>query len=67
VKEYRDEAMKYVDAADRAVSGDSGDPAIKLNAAVASALVDIAETLHGIRAVLELQAQEQGLIPRQSQ
>jgi hypothetical protein len=63
MKEYRDEAMKYVDAADRAVGGDGGDVTLQLNAAVASALVDIAETLHGIRAVLDLQAQQQGLAP----
>ncbi|MFL5826546.1 MAG: hypothetical protein ACJ76V_08490 [Thermoleophilaceae bacterium] len=60
MKEYRDEAMKYVDAAERAANGSTADPSYQLNAAIAAALVDIAETLHGIRAELEAQRTAQG-------
>jgi hypothetical protein len=55
VKEYRDEAMKHLEAAERA----TGTPdevtlaSYQVNAAIASSLVAIAETLHAIRASLD--------------
>jgi hypothetical protein len=56
VKEYRDEAMKHLEAAERAIPSNSpdGPPAgYEVNAAIASSLVAIAETLHAIRASLD--------------
>jgi hypothetical protein len=50
VKEYRDEAMKHLEAAERAEPQES---AVEVNAAIASSLIDIAETLHAIRASLD--------------
>ena len=45
VKEYRDEAMKHLEAAERA---DASESAVEVNAAIASSLIAIAETLHAI-------------------
>jgi hypothetical protein len=56
VKEYRDEAMKHLEAAQRALPSDPQDVAsatYEMNAAMASSLVAIAETLHAIRASLD--------------
>lgn len=56
MKEYRDEAMKHLEAAQRAMPGDSAEgagAAYEVNAAIASSLVAIAETLHAIRASLD--------------
>jgi hypothetical protein len=50
VKEYRDEAMKHLEAAERAEAPESAN---QVNAAIASSLIDIAETLHAIRASLD--------------
>jgi hypothetical protein len=50
VKEYRDEAMKHLEAAQR---NDAQDAQAEINAAIASSLIAIAETLHAIRASVE--------------
>ena len=50
VKEYRDEAMKHLEAAEHAEPQES---AVEVNVAIASSLIDIAETLHAIRASLD--------------
>jgi hypothetical protein len=50
VKEYRDEAMKHLEAAERAEPQNS---AVEVNAAIASSLIAIAETLHAIQAHVE--------------
>jgi hypothetical protein len=61
VKEYRDEAMKHLEAAERALPPDDAALAVyRLNAAIASSLVDIAETLHAIRASLDNQVEAAG-------
>ena len=63
MKEYRDEAMKHLEAAERAVPTEPTDVALaayRVNAAIAASLVDIAETLHAIRATLDKQAQPVG-------
>jgi hypothetical protein len=51
VKEYRDEAMKHLEAAERADL--QQDSQVEVNAAIASSLIAIAETLHAIRASVE--------------
>ena len=56
MKEYRDEAMKHLEAAERAQPSDAHDVQLatyQVNAAIASSLVAIAETLHAIRASLD--------------
>lgn len=56
MKEYRDEAMKHLEAAERAQPSESADVQLatyQVNAAIASSLVAIAETLHAIRASLD--------------
>jgi hypothetical protein len=56
VKEYRDEAMKHLEAAERALPGEPRDAVLssyEVNVAIASSLVAIAETLHAIRASLD--------------
>jgi hypothetical protein len=55
VKEYRDEAMKHLEAAERAEAQDS---VLQVNTAIASSLIAIAETLHAIRASLDKLAAE---------
>jgi hypothetical protein len=58
VKEYRDEAMKHLEAAEHALPTQPHDvarAALQVNFAIASSLVDIAETLHAIRASLDKQ------------
>jgi hypothetical protein len=50
VKEYRDEAMKHLEAAARV---EPQDAQAEVNAAIASSLIAIAETLHAIRASVE--------------
>jgi hypothetical protein len=50
VKEYRDEAMKHLEAAERAEGQDAQN---EVNAAIASSLIAIAETLHAIRASVD--------------
>lgn len=50
MKEYRDEAMKHLEAAERA---EPQEVAAEVNAAIASSLIAIAETLHAIRASLD--------------
>jgi hypothetical protein len=58
VKEYRDEAMKHLEAAERAEPADNGDVAwatYRVNASIAASLIDIAETLHAIRAGVDKQ------------
>ena len=55
MKEYRDEAMKHLEAAGSA-PGTPDDVAVatyQVNAAIASSLVAIAETLHAIQASLD--------------
>jgi hypothetical protein len=52
LKEYRDEAMKHLEAAEKVQPG-NGDVAwatYQVNASIAASLIDIAETLHAIRA-----------------
>ncbi|HEY7633088.1 MAG TPA: hypothetical protein VH817_20445 [Thermoleophilaceae bacterium] len=49
MKEYRDEAMKHLEAAERDQPSDPQD----VQLAIASSLVAIAETLHAIRASLD--------------
>lgn len=51
MKEYRDEAMKHLESAERNTDGVA--TSFELNAAIAASLVDIAETLHAIRASLD--------------
>jgi hypothetical protein len=53
VKEYRDEAMKHLEAAERKLGDGDQDAAQEVNAAIASSLVAIAETLHAIQAHVE--------------
>ena len=56
MKEYRDEAMKHLEAAERALAAETQNgalPSYEVNAAIASSLVAIAETLHAIRASLD--------------
>jgi hypothetical protein len=56
VKEYRDEAMKHLEAAERALPDAPQNGALssyEVNAAIASSLVAIAETLHAIRASVD--------------
>ena len=58
MKEYRDEAMKHLEAAERAVPAQASEVDLanfRVNAAIAAGLVDIAETLHAIRASLDKQ------------
>lgn len=55
MKEYRDEAMKHLEAAARAEAQES---ALQVNTAIASSLIAIAETLHAIRASLDKLAAE---------
>jgi uncharacterized protein YicC (UPF0701 family) len=50
VKEYRDEAMKHLEAAER---GEAQESAVEVNAAIASSLIAIAETLHAIQVHVE--------------
>ncbi len=57
MKEYRDEAMKHLEAAERALPAAGQDAALEVNASIASSLVDIAETLHAIRASLDAQVE----------
>ena len=52
LKEYRDEAMKHLEAGEKVEPG-NGDVAwatYEVNASIAASLIDIAETLHAIRA-----------------
>ena len=53
MKEYRDEAMKHLEAAERKLGDGDQDAAQEVNAAIASSLVAIAETLHAIQAHVE--------------
>jgi hypothetical protein len=53
VKEYRDEAMKHLEAAERALPTEPEASALAVNSAIASSLVAIAETLHAIQASVE--------------
>lgn len=56
MKEYRDEAMKHLESAERDGPSDPAELALanyKVNTAIASSLVDIAESLHAIRASLD--------------
>jgi hypothetical protein len=59
LKEYRDEAMKHLEAAEKLEPANSnGDVAwatYQVNASIAASLIDIAETLHAIRAGLDKQ------------
>ena len=60
MKEYRDEAMKHLEAAERALPQEPHQVALatyRVNAAIASSLVDIAETLHAIRVSLDAQVE----------
>lgn len=57
MKEYRDEAMKHLEAAERALPAQGQDAILEVNASIASSLVDIAETLHAIRASLDAQVE----------
>jgi hypothetical protein len=57
LKEYRDEAMKHLEAAEKVEPG-NGDVAwatFQVNASIAASLIDIAETLHAIRAGVDKQ------------
>jgi hypothetical protein len=59
LKEYRDEAMKHLEAAAKVEPTANGDAAwatYQVNASVAASLIDIAETLHAIRVSLDKQA-----------
>jgi hypothetical protein len=56
VKEYRDEAMKHLEGVERDAPTDPAELALanfRVNTAIASSLVDIAESLHAIRAGLD--------------
>ncbi|HEX6459211.1 MAG TPA: hypothetical protein VF032_09880 [Thermoleophilaceae bacterium] len=56
MKEYRDEAMKHLEAAERALPDVQQNGALsgyEVNVAIASSLVAIAETLHAIRASVD--------------
>ncbi|HEY2600080.1 MAG TPA: hypothetical protein VGI67_00885 [Thermoleophilaceae bacterium] len=56
MKEYRDEAMKHLEAAERALPPEPTDVPLanyQVNVAIASSLVAIAETLHAISASLD--------------
>ena len=56
MKEYRDEAMKRLENAERDVPTDPAELAranFEVNSAIANSLVDIAESLHAIRASLD--------------
>jgi hypothetical protein len=55
VKEYRDEAMKHLEAAGTAPAtpDDVALATYQVNAAIASGLIAIAETLHAIQASLD--------------
>jgi hypothetical protein len=59
LKEYRDEAMKHLEAAEKMELGANGDVAwatYQVNASIAASLIDIAETLHAIRAGVDKQS-----------
>ncbi|HXD58147.1 MAG TPA: hypothetical protein VN606_09515 [Thermoleophilaceae bacterium] len=59
MKEYRDEAMKHLEAAEKVepqANGDVGWATYQVNASIAASLIDIAETLHAIRASVDKQA-----------
>ncbi len=59
MKEYRDEAMKHLEAAEKAQPAANGDvvwATYRVNASIAASLIDIAETLHAIRAGADKQA-----------
>jgi hypothetical protein len=59
LKEYRDEAMKHLESAEKVEQGANGDVAwatYQVNASIAASLIDIAETLHAIRAGVDKQA-----------
>jgi hypothetical protein len=56
VKEYRDEAMKHLEAAEKVEPQANGDVAwatYQVNASIAASLIDLAETLHAIRASID--------------
>ena len=56
MKEYRDEAMKHLEAAERALPDAQQNGSLsshEVNVAIASSLVAIAETLHAIRASID--------------
>jgi hypothetical protein len=56
LKEYRDEAMKHLEAAEKAAPDASGDVAwatYAVNASIAASLIDIAEKLHAISVRLD--------------
>jgi hypothetical protein len=58
LKEYRDEAMKHLEAAEKVQPAENGDVAwanYRVNASIAASLIDIAETLHAIRAGVDKQ------------
>jgi hypothetical protein len=55
MRDYLDEAMKHIDAAEKAKAGDDGainDPAFQANAAIACALIDLSESLREVRQLL---------------
>jgi hypothetical protein len=59
VKEYRDEAMKHLEATEKTPPTANGDVAratSRVNASIAASLIDIAETFHAIRAGADKQA-----------
>ena len=60
MKEYRDEAMKHLEAAEKVepqqANGDVAWATYQVNASIAASLIDIAETLHAIRAGVDKQA-----------
>ena len=56
MKEYRDEAMKHLETAERAEAAETDQLAwatFSVNASIAASLIDIAETLHAVRAALD--------------
>ncbi len=59
MKEYRDEAMKHLEAGEKAESAETDQLAwatFSVNASIAASLIDIAETLHAVRAALDRSA-----------
>jgi class 3 adenylate cyclase len=58
MRDYLDEAMKHIGAAEKAKAGDDGtfeDPLFQAQAAIACALIDQAESLRELRQIMRSQ------------
>ena len=58
MRDYLDEAVKHVNAAEKAKADDGGninDPAFQAQAAIAAALIDVSESLREIRQIMRAQ------------